>query len=179
MPRREIEDSEMRNEDEQKTGPEDESLPPYLKEWRGLSMRNGNEIVPALPEDIAIARSYPKAQEKGEIVGGKRLTILTKKKRYEVGEEIRVIHVLEIVEPGHELLIMGPKPVYGEYVDDRPVTPQRPDAQDYDGAVVESPNVDYNYDITSYRFFEPGHHRIQWQLDDLRSNTIELEIVGG
>jgi hypothetical protein len=96
-------------------------------------MRKGNEIVQALPDDVAVARSYPTTHEKGEIVGGKRLTILTKKNHYQVSEEVRVIHVLEIVEPGHELLIMGPKPVYGEYVDDRPVTPQRPDVQEYDG----------------------------------------------
>ena len=167
----------MSNRDEHKTGQDSESLSPYLKQWRGLSMRKGNEIVKALPEDVAVAKSYPTANEKGEIVGGTRLTILTKKKHYQVGEEVRVIHVIEVVEPGHELFIMGPKPVYGEYVDDRPVTSQRPEVQDYDGVVLESPNVDYNYDITSYRFFEPGHHRIHWQMGELRSNTLELEIV--
>jgi len=140
-------------------------------------MRKENEIVDALPEDVAVAKSYPKTKEKGEVVGGIRLTILTKKKRYQVGEEVRVIHVMEAVEPGHELFIMGPKPVHGEYVDDRPVTPQSPAEQDYDGVVLESPNVDYNYDITSYRFFEPGCHRIHWQMRELRSNTLELEIV--
>lgn len=167
----------MSNNDEQKTGHDSELLPPYLKQWRGLSMRKGNEIVEALPEDVTVAKSYPKANEKGEIVGGMRLTILTKKKHYQVGEEVRVIHVMEVVEPGHELFIMGPKPVYGEYVDDRPVTPQGHAEQDYDGVVLESPNVDYNYDITSYRFFEPGRHRIHWQMGELRSNTLELEIV--
>jgi hypothetical protein len=162
---------------DKKTGKDSEPLPPYLQQWRGLSMRKGNEIVDALPEDIAVAKSYSTADEKGEIVDGERLTILTKKKRYLVGEEVRVIHVLEIVEAGHELFIMGPKPVYGEYVDDRLVTSQRPQLQDYDGVVLESPNVDYNYDITSYRFFAPGRHRIHWQVDELRSNTLELEIV--
>lgn len=167
----------MSHKDEQKTGQDTESLPTYLKQWRGLSMRKGNEIVEALAEDVAIAKSYPMADEKGGIVGGIRLTILTKKQHYQVGEEVRVIHVMEVVEPGHELFIMGPKPVYGEYVDDRPVTPQRLEVQDYDGAVLESPNVDYNYDITSYRFLEPGRHRIHWQMGELRSNTLELEIV--
>jgi hypothetical protein len=165
------------NTDEQGTVQGSDPLPPYLKQWRGLLMRKGNEIVTALPEDIAVAQSYPATTEKGVITGGTRLTILTKKKRYHVGEEVRVIHVMEIVESGHELFIMGPKPVYGEYVDDRLVTPPYPEVQDYDGTVLESPNVDYNYDITSYRFLGPGGHRIQWQLGEVRSNTLELEIV--
>jgi hypothetical protein len=167
----------MSNKHTQKTGPNSESVPPYLKEWRGLSTRKGNEIVEALPEDIAVAKGYPTTHEKSEIVGGTKLTILTKKKQYEVGEEVRVIHILEVVEPGHKVFIMGPKPVYGEYVDDRPVTPEFPPLADYDGVVLESPNVDYNYDITSYRFFEPGHHRIHWQMGQLRSNTLELEVI--
>jgi hypothetical protein len=167
----------MSIKDEQKTGQNSESLPPYLKEWRGLWTRKGNEIVEALPEDIAVAKSYPTTHEKSEVVGGTRLTILTKKKQYQIGEEVRVIHVLEVVEPGHEVFIMGPKPVYGEYVDDRPVTLELPSLADYDGVVLESPNVDYNYNITSYSFFEPGRHRIHWQMGELRSNTLELEIM--
>jgi hypothetical protein len=167
----------MSNKNDQETGQDSEPLPQYLKQWRGLSVREGNEIVEALPEDVAVAKSYPTTNEKGEIAGGIRLTILTKKKHYQVGEEARVIHVMEAVEPGHELFIMGPKPVYGEYVDDRLVTPERPPEQDYAGRVLESPNVDYNYDITSYKFFEPGRHRIHWQMGELRSNTLELEIV--
>ena len=166
-----------KNKDENESGQDSELHPPYLKQWRGLSIRKENKIVEALPEDVAVAKSYQTANEKGKIVGGRRLTILTKKKHYQVGEEVRVIHVMEVMEPGHELYIMGPKPVYGEYVDDRPVTTQRPEAQDYDGVVLESPNVDYNYDITSYSFFEPGIHRIHWQMGDLYSNTLELEIV--
>jgi hypothetical protein len=37
--------------------------------------------------------------------------------------------------------------------------------------------VDYNYDITTYTFDESGRHTIQWRLGDLRSNTLELEVV--
>ena len=44
------------------------------------------------------------AKDKGEIVGGKRLTILTNKDRYKPDEEVRVIHVMEAVEPGHGYL---------------------------------------------------------------------------
>jgi len=77
-----------------------------------------------LSEDVAVAKGYPTTQEKSEVVGGTKLTILTKKKQYQVGEEVRVIHVLEVVEPGHEVFITGP--IYGEYVDDSPVTPELP-----------------------------------------------------
>src|SRR5215472_17743754 len=143
----------MSDKEEEKIGRNSESLPPYLKEWRGLWTRKGNEISEALPEDVAVAKSYPTTDEKGEVVRGSRLTILARKKRYQVGEEVRVIHVLEVLEPGHEVFIMGPKPIYGEYVDGHPVTPEFPPLSDYDGVVLESPNVDYNYDITSYRFF--------------------------
>jgi hypothetical protein len=167
----------MGRKNEQRTGQNSESLPLYLKEWRGLSMRKGNEIVEALPEDVAVAKSYPMTHEKGEVVGGTKLTILTRKKQYLVGEEVRVIHVLEVVEPGHKVFIMGPKPVYGEYVDDPPVTPELPPVADYDGVVLESPNIDYNYEITSYRFFGPGRHRIHWRMGELRSNTLELEVI--
>jgi len=155
----------------------DNDLPEYLKHWPGLSMRQGDAIVQALPEDVAVAKSYPTAKEKGPLIGGQRITLLTKKTRYQAGEDVRVIHVLEIVEPGHQLFVMGPKAIYGELVDGKLVTPAEPPPELYDGLVVDSPDVDYNYDITTYRFAEPGHHTIQWRLGALRSNTLELEIT--
>jgi len=85
----------------------DNDLPEYLKHWPGLSMRQGDAIVQALPEDVAVAKSYPTAKEKGPLIGGQRITLLTKKTRYQAGEDVRVIHVLEIVEPGHQLFVMG------------------------------------------------------------------------
>lgn len=149
----------------------------YLKHWPGLYMRKGSEIIEALPEDIAVAKSYPAAKDKGKVVRGKRLSILTKKNRYQINEEIRVIHVMEVVEPGYKIFVMGPKVIYGEYVDGNLVTPEEAPEQIYDGLVLDSPDVDYNYDITSYRFFELGRHRIDWQMGELRSNTLEFEIV--
>jgi hypothetical protein len=162
--------------DDENLEPDIKTQPDYLKELRGLSMRKGDEIVKALPEDVEVARTYPATSEKGEVVGGSRRTILTKKKHYQPGEEIRVIHVLEVVEPGHTMYIMGPKPIYGEFVNDRLVTTPPPALEDYDGAVLDSPNVDFNYDITSYSFSEPGNYRIYWQPDDVRSNTLELTV---
>lgn len=64
-----------------------------------------------MSEDVAVAKGYPTTQEKSEVVGETKLTILTKKKQYQVGEEVRVIHVLEVVKPGHKVFITGPKPI--------------------------------------------------------------------
>jgi hypothetical protein len=78
---------------------------------------------------------------------------------------------------------MGPKPVYGEYVDGQLVTAAPPPGEDplvppiYDGITLPSPAVDYGYDITSYRFSKPATHEIQWRLDSLRSNLLTLEIM--
>jgi hypothetical protein len=47
---------------------------------------------------------------------------------------------------------MGPKEVFGEYVDGKLASraaKAQPDA--YDGVVLPSPGVDSNYDVTSYR----------------------------
>lgn len=167
----------MNEEEKQNAASENDSVPDYLKEWPGLFMREGDKIVEALPEDIAVARGYPGAKDKGEIVGGQRLTLLTKKNRYRLNEEVRVIHVMETPEPGHRIFVMGPKTIYGEYVDGKPATPETPVPQIYDGAVLDSPGVDYNYDITTYSFSQPGHHQIYWQLGNLRSNTLDLDIV--
>ena len=167
----------MNTEYEGKASPATDLTPQYLKHFPGLYMRKGTEIIEALPQDIAVAKSYLLAKDKGNVVEGKRLTILTKKKHYQIDEEVRVIHVMEITEPGHKLFVMGPKPIYGENVDGNLVTPAEPPEQIYDGAVLESPNVDYNYDITSYKFSESGRHQIYWQMGELRSNTLELEIT--
>jgi hypothetical protein len=129
------------------------------------------------PDDLALSRAYPTAEVKGPIRDGRRLTIMARKKRYNVGEEVRVIHVLEIVEPGRQLLAMGPKPVYGEYVDDRLVTPEPVDDPIYDGLVLPSPDVDSHYEVTSYSFQDPGRHRIRWEHEGQSSNTLEIDVV--
>jgi hypothetical protein len=145
-------------------------------------VREGDKLVEASDEDISVAQSYPTYENKGPIIDGKRLTLLTKKKTYQVDEEVRVIHVVEVTEPGHLVYIMGPKPIYGEYVDGRLVTSPLPKGEDpliprmYSGAVLPSPAVDYNYEIATYTFSEPGTHRIYWKLDSLRSNILTIEI---
>jgi hypothetical protein len=170
-------------EDSAETGPRRyEELPEHLHHWPGLYVRDGARIVAAPVEDQLVAKRYPAWPDKGPVTGGIRLTIMTSRLAYQTGEEVRVIHVLEGTEPGHEIYVMGPKPVHGEWVDGRLATGPPPDADDplaqplYDGAVLSSPAVDYNYDITSYRFFEPGSHTICWKLGALESNTLRLQV---
>jgi hypothetical protein len=146
-------------------------------------VRQGGRMVAAPADDQAVARGYAAWPDKGPVVDGLRLTILTKRQRCDVGEEVRVLHVLEATGRGHELHVMGPKAVHGEWVDGRLATAAPPEVEDpwvpvlYDGAVVAGPGVDFNYEITSYTFDAPGRHRIQWQLGALRSNVLEIEVA--
>ena len=39
---------------------------------------------------------------------------------------------------------------------------------------MPSPAVDYNFEISTYTFHEPGIYRIQWRLGQLVSNTLEV-----
>ncbi len=158
-------------------------IPDYLKRRPELFVRRGDEIIDAPGADVQVAEGYSTSVDKGPITCGKRLTILTKKSTYHKGEQVRVIHVVEAIEPGYDLYVAGPKAVYGEYVDNRLVTEPPPNDEDplvpldYDGVMVSSPAVDYNYDITTYSFAEPGTHRIHWKLGSLHSNSLTLKIV--
>lgn len=152
-------------------------IPDYLKEPPQLFARSGGAIVPARPGDHAVAATYARSPARGPLHDGARITILTERTKYKVGEEVRVIHVLEAPEPGFELRVMGPKPIYSEYVDGVERTPPPPGPQPYDGRVVPSPGVDWNYEVTTYTFTAPGPHRIQWRADGRESNVIELEVV--
>jgi hypothetical protein len=147
-----------------------------------LQIRQGDRIVPAPAEDQAVAARYPGFPAKGEPVNGYRITILTKKPAYAVGEPVRVVHVCESLTPDGALYVMGPKPVLGEYVDDELATePAPPDGdplvpQSYDGRVLQGPGLDFNYEITEYRFATAGQHTVQWRLSPYLSNVLSLEV---
>jgi hypothetical protein len=47
----------------------------------------------------------------------------------------------------------------------------------YDGPVLDGPGVDFNWEITSYRFAEPGRYVIVWEPGDLRSNELIVDVV--
>jgi hypothetical protein len=132
-------------------------------------------------KDDEVARSYPRFHDKGPIVDGTRLTLMSGRRSYRADDDVRVHHVVEVVVPGRVLYAAGPKPVYGEFVDDVPTTPAPPDdpfaAGPYNDMVLPTPAVDDNYDITTYRFAEPGRHRIEWRLGPLRSNVLLVDIV--
>jgi hypothetical protein len=158
-------------------------LPAYLQHFPGLYVRKGGEIVEAPEADVAVAKSYPRAAEKGPLIDGHRLTLLTAKRTYRVGEEVRVIHVHEVAIEGEQVYVMGPKPIRGELVNGKMVTPAVLADVDpfipaiYDGAVLPSPAVDYNWEITSYRFSAPGGRTIQWKLGNFASNVLTIEVV--
>ena len=128
-------------------------------------LRVGDKVVKAPPEDLAVARSYPRARNKGPLSpSGERLTILTAKVEYSSDEEIRVIHIHEATLPGIEVYVAGPKTVHGETINGRHVTPRKPGGfgwDIYDGPVEPSPAVDYNYVVTVYRL-PRGTHVIRW-----------------
>lgn len=144
--------------------------------WRGLWIRQRGRLVEAPPADAEVLKGYP-AAEKGPVIDGERCTIITARMRYQVGEPIRVLHVLEVLEPGRQVFVMGPKPVCDEYVDGRLETPPRAPDQDYDGTVLDSPEIDYNYEITVYSFSTPGPHMIQWCPNGRCSNTITVDVA--
>jgi hypothetical protein len=150
-------------------------VPEHLRHFPGLYVRVGDKIVDAPKADQDLAKSYPGYKFKGEVHKGIRLTILTARSEAAVGEEVRVIHVLEAVEKGHQVYVMGPKPVYEEYVDGKLATEHYPGPGVYDGAVMASPWADYNYEITSYRFDQPGKHTIQWKGGDPSGESLGIE----
>jgi hypothetical protein len=134
-------------------------------------------------EDQEVAKGYFDWEDKGPIHDGMRLTVMSRSTTYGVGDEVRVIHALEVVAPGRAVYIMGPKPVVGTYLDDRLASPPPPDVEDpwipldYDGATTTSPAIDCNYEVSVFRFDEPGEHRIEWRLPPLRSNGISIRVT--
>jgi hypothetical protein len=153
----------------------------YLYRWPGLYVREGERIVDAPAADVAVARSYPHFAHKGSVTGGRRITLLTENTFRRIGDEVRVIHVVEFTEPGQRAYVMGPKLVYGEYVNDQLITAPVPAGDPlvpmtYNGVTLPTPAVDYNFDITSYRFQVPGLYEIEWRLGSLHSNVLSIEV---
>ncbi|MEO8841946.1 MAG: hypothetical protein ABI591_09835 [Kofleriaceae bacterium] len=153
----------------------------YQVRWGGLSVRDGDRLVDAPAADVAVAKGYPTWPFKGTAVDATVLTLMTAKTDYAVGEAIRVLHVLDVSVPGRGVYIMGPKRPAGEYLDGVLVTglpeiPEYPWVATYDGAVLPSPAIDYNYEITSYRFATPGTHELQWKLGAIASNVITVQV---
>jgi len=134
------------------------------------------------PADRAVAATYDRWPDKGPPRDGWRLTLMSDRMTYAPGEEVRVIHVAEAVQPGFAVYVMGPKPVRGEEVDGRPATPPVADDDDpfvpsnYDGVTLESPAVDTNYAVTVYAFPGGGDHDIRWRLRAVASNILRIHV---
>jgi len=153
-------------------------IPDYLAHTTAeVYTRTGNQIVKAPPADQTVAASFAASQTRGPLKDGTRITILTARTKYQVGEEVRVIHVLDAPEPGHAVYVMGPKPITGELVDGVERTPAAAPSGTYDGRVVQSPAVDYNYEVTTYKFDAPGIHLIQWKTGGMESNVVAVEVT--
>jgi hypothetical protein len=153
----------------------------YQLRWGGMSVRDGDRLVDAPAEDVVVVRGYPAWPFKGPEVDHVRLTVMTAKTSYAVGEPIRVLHVLDVSVPGRGVYVMGPKQPTGEYLDGQlatgnPESPDYPWVGTYDGVVLPSPAIDYNYDITSYQFGVPGTHAIQWRRGMIASNVITVDV---
>jgi hypothetical protein len=130
-------------------------------------------------EDVEVLRGYPRSTEKGPLTGPhrERLTILTAKKIYAQGEAVRVLHVHEITLPGGQLFVMGPKGIFGEYIDGRLVSYlAEAEPSSYDGRVLPSPNVDDNYESSIYKM-PPGVHTLQWKFKTLSGTYLESNVL--
>jgi hypothetical protein len=79
----------------------------------------GGRLVEAPAHDVAAAGRYADWADKGPIANGVRLTVMSARDAYRAGEPVHVIHVVEFTEPGVTIYAMGPKPIYGEWVDGR------------------------------------------------------------
>ena len=74
-------------------------------------------------------------------------------------------------------MVMGPKGIFGEYVDGRLATygAEAP-PEDYNGRVLESPEVDHNYESSIYTL-PPGKHTIQWRFKTLSGTYLESNVL--
>ena len=144
-------------------------------------VRTATDIVRAPAEDQAVAQAYDRSAH-GDVHDGLRMSILTARTSYRIGEAVRVLHVVEAVDATKSAWVMGPKPAYGEYVDGvartaQPEAPDYPWVGSYDGVVLPGPDADFNFEITSYTFDTPGRHTIEWRLGALRSNAIVVDVA--
>ncbi len=156
--------------------------PAYLAKFPGVWVRSGDDVVEAPPDDVTLAKTYPRADDKGPVIDGHRLTLLVKKTKLKVGEEVRVLHVHEVTVEGEMLFPLAPKAVRGEHLDGKLVSPTvlgdpNPFVPDvYDGPTMQSPGADYSWEITRYKFTAAGVHTVQWRLGKYQSNVITLQV---
>lgn len=149
---------------------------------RGLYVRDAGAPVEAPAGDVDVLRGYLTGRDLGPLRDGSRLTLRAARRVYAVNEPVRVVHVVEHTRPGRSLYVMGPKAVTGVRVDgaidDAGDAGEGDDLApgEYDGAVLQSPGVDTNFERTVLRFATPGLHRAQWRTAGMTSNTLCIEV---
>jgi len=157
----------------------------YDTSWGGYQIFDNTTktFVDAPESDQKIVRDYPFWIDKGPLLGGTRVTLTTAKLQHAVGEATRVAHIVEETARGRMLYIVGPKIIRDEFVNDTLATTATQNAADYpwlpisyDGTVQPSPGIDYNFEITEYRFDKPGIYRIQWRPGRYRSNVLLIAV---
>lgn len=143
-----------------------------------------NQLIDPEKEDLDVAETYPEWCDKGTVIDGRRLTILSKKQIYHVNEKVRIIHVLEVMLAGLDIYLMGPKQIYNEYIDSHIQGEELSLDQadlftpvEYDGRVVNGPGIDSNFEITVYSFPKSGVYKIYWQPGKWKSNILEIKVL--
>jgi hypothetical protein len=153
----------------------------HLSRRQVQRIRHLRDPVSAELDPDAAKAAYARWADKGPERDGWRLTVFTEQPVVSTGEHVVVFHAAEATT-GHDVYVMGPKPVHGESVDGHPTTPPATEYElaplDYDGKVLTGPATDVNFEPTRYTFDEPGIHVVTWEIGNLRSNELRIDVRG-
>ncbi len=161
------------------------SVPPYLQDfWGGYQVLDQitGRFVNVSEEIQNWLKAYPFWMDKGPIKNQRRLTITCQKTIFKINEAIRIAHYIEELDSGQIIYGMGPKQITNEFVNDSLCTPSSLDSNTpwlgltYDGEVTDSPGLDYNFEITTYRFSKEGTYTIYWKPGDYCSNGLIIYV---
>gem|GEM_PF-3193424 len=148
-----------------------------------IYMRNAaGKVVEAPVQEQNLVRTYPEFASKGPVHEKQRLSIMSAKARIRTGDTLSVVHVYEALDTGLIVSVLGPKKPMGVFINDSLVSRAYMEGDDpfvygiYEGFVVKSPAIDYNFDIPRYVFTKPGVYRIQWRLGKLVSNELVITV---
>ncbi len=153
--------------------------------WAGYQVFDAakKRFVDAREDDAKLIRDYPFWIDKGPLIDGTRLTLTCARLEYATGEPVRIAHIVEETSRERLLYIVGPKAIHDECVNDKPACAQQNTGDypwlpaSYDGEVLPTPGIDYNFEITQYVFDEPGTYRIQWRPGRYRSNVLHISVA--
>lgn len=165
-------------------------IPEYHKKfWRGYQVFDSTQsrFKDAPDSDQKMLKDYPYWIDKGPWKGKTRVTIVTAKTVYATGEAIRIGHVVDEAGPDRALYIMGPKEVKEELISEQPIADDTSATAQtagdypwlplvYSGKTLGSPGIDYNFQVTEYRFQKAGKYYVQWRPGRFRSNILVITV---